>query len=225
MPACSSGSTWWGPPSTGSAPTASAPSSCRDCSPVNAVNGAHPSTITRASGKWVMGGAKHLSRSATGAAMVSLGRHLVPGPMVERLLLPALLLRHLDEAGSRPPDLLGTSGLVRTSMAHHEDRRAQLVHTFCPENRDITARGRYPTRASPARRGLRRPNRNRFAPDTAAYRVRANPVTWPGERCIAARGRGSPSASDAAASGAGTLPYGRTTRLRAGRSRQEIPAR
>jgi alkylation response protein AidB-like acyl-CoA dehydrogenase len=48
-----------------------------------------------------------LPLSAVGAAMVSLGRHLVPGPMAERLLLPALLLRHIDESGSRRHDLPG----------------------------------------------------------------------------------------------------------------------
>ena len=47
-----------------------------------------------------------LPLSATGAAMLSAGRHLVPGPLPERLLLPALLLRHLGSAHPGP-DLTG----------------------------------------------------------------------------------------------------------------------
>jgi len=42
-----------------------------------------------------------LPLSAAGAAMLPLGRHLVPGPMIERLLFPALLSRHLDDGAQR----------------------------------------------------------------------------------------------------------------------------
>lgn len=51
-----------------------------------------------------------LPLSAVGAATLSLGRHLVPGPLVERLLLPALLLRHLGGTapGTPGPDLPGS---------------------------------------------------------------------------------------------------------------------
>lgn len=48
-----------------------------------------------------------LPLSAVGAATMSLGRHLVPGPMVERLLLPALLLRHIGGSGPPRHDLPG----------------------------------------------------------------------------------------------------------------------
>ncbi|GAA4708981.1 acyl-CoA dehydrogenase family protein [Pseudonocardia yuanmonensis] len=59
-----------------------------------------------------------LPLSAVGAAMVSLGRHLVPGPMPERLLLPALLLRHLDDGGSGRSDLSGAVVALVDPAAH-----------------------------------------------------------------------------------------------------------
>lgn len=59
-----------------------------------------------------------LPLSAAGAAMLPLGRHLVPGPMIERLLLPALLLRHLDDGAPQRSELEGAVVALVDPEAH-----------------------------------------------------------------------------------------------------------
>ncbi|RZT87313.1 alkylation response protein AidB-like acyl-CoA dehydrogenase [Pseudonocardia sediminis] len=56
--------------------------------------------------------------SAAGAAMLPLGRHLVPGPMIEQLVLPALLLRHIDEGDARRAELAGAVVALVDPEAH-----------------------------------------------------------------------------------------------------------